>query len=144
MDQFSHWERRSSMWRDEPDYIKSIVIRYATQAGRIRHKKSISHQVMLNYYSWHKCWQNQHTNVTIYYYSRTGIKGEGGGVGGGGGGETNGNVFLYGCKIQSGYSTAFALRQYFKFYFMCEQVLFVRFTIIPPRLTDQCNFITVL
>ena len=26
----------------------------------------------------------------------------------------------------------------------CEQVLFVRFTIIPPRLTDQCNFITVL
>ena len=28
--------------------------------------------------------------------------------------------------------------------FMCEQVLFVRFTLIPPRLTDQCNFITVL
>ena len=28
--------------------------------------------------------------------------------------------------------------------FMCEQVLFVHFTIIPPRLTDQCNFITVL
>ena len=27
---------------------------------------------------------------------------------------------------------------------LCEQVLFVRFTIIPPRLTDQCNFITVL
>ena len=27
---------------------------------------------------------------------------------------------------------------------ICEQVLFVRFTIIPPRLTDQCNFITVL
>ena len=26
----------------------------------------------------------------------------------------------------------------------CEQVLFVRFTLIPPRLTDQCNFITVL
>ena len=26
----------------------------------------------------------------------------------------------------------------------CEQVLFVRFTIIPPRLTDQCSFITVL
>ena len=30
------------------------------------------------------------------------------------------------------------------FCFLCEQVLFVRFTIIPPRLTDQCNFITVL
>ena len=29
-------------------------------------------------------------------------------------------------------------------HFKCEQVLFVRFTIIPPRLTDQCNFITVL
>ena len=28
--------------------------------------------------------------------------------------------------------------------YICEQVLFVRFTIIPPRLTDQCNFITVL
>ena len=28
---------------------------------------------------------------------------------------------------------------------MCEQVLFVHvFTIIPPRLTDPCNFITVL
>ena len=26
----------------------------------------------------------------------------------------------------------------------CEQVLFVRFTTIPPRLTDQCNFFTVL
>ena len=28
--------------------------------------------------------------------------------------------------------------------YICEQVLFVRFTIIPPRLTDQCSFITVL
>ena len=31
-----------------------------------------------------------------------------------------------------------------KHVWLCEQVLFVRFTIIPPRLTDQCNFITVL
>ena len=46
----------------------------------------------------------------------------------------------------------FSSRKYvtFRFIYMyiyiyiCEQVLFVRFTIIPPRLTDQCNFITVL
>ena len=44
-------------------------------------------------------------------------------------------------KITSSFLSVF-FASFFSYY--CEQVLFVRFTIIPPRLTDQCNFITVL
>ena len=50
-------------------------------------------------------------------------------------------------RLEIEYKSSVTVKQnlFWEDYLMCEQVLFVYvFTIIPPRLTDPCNFITVL
>ena len=50
-------------------------------------------------------------------------------------------------RLEIEYKSSVTVKQnlFWEDYLMCEQMLFVYvFTIIPPRLTDPCNFITVL